>query len=143
MTATTATGIWVNLPVENLQKSVAFFTGLGFAFDARFTDDSATCLVLGEDMNVMLLNRERFKSFTTGPVADPRAATGALMGLGVESRAKVDELADKAIAGGGRAYRAAEDHGFMYGRSFQDLDGHVWELFCMDMAAFEKMRKGA
>jgi uncharacterized protein len=133
-------GIFVNLPVQDLQRSIAYFRELGFAFDPRFTDATAACMVIAAPaLHVMLLTRERFKGFAPHPVADASASTGVLLALALDSRAAVDRLVQRAVAGGGRTFRAPEDHGFMYGHAFQDLDGHVWEPFHMDPDALEQM----
>lgn len=143
MSNTTVQGMFVNLPVQDLPRSIAFFSALGFSFDPRFTDDTATCMVLGERTYVMLLSHEKFQSFTPRPVADARRGTELLLALSLDSREQVDELVRKAVAAGGRIYRDPEDHGFMYGHSFEDPDGHLWELFHMDLAAFERAQPGA
>lgn len=136
-----AQALFVNLPVRKLSQSITFFTALGFAFDPRFTDDSATCMVLGENLYAMLMVEERFRGYAPNPVSDARQTTEVLVALSLPDRAQVDELVQKAVAAGGKTYRAAEDHGFMYAHSFQDLDGHVWEVFHMDMDAFEQQRQ--
>jgi uncharacterized protein len=138
----TADGLFVNLPVADLPRSIAFFRALGFGFDPRFTDASATCMILGERIHVMLLTRERFAGFAPHPPGDPQRATGALLALSLASRAEVDALVAAALAAGARSFRPPEDHGFMYGHAFEDPDGHVWEPFHMDMAAFEAARQG-
>jgi predicted lactoylglutathione lyase len=127
-----ATQIFVNLPVEDLKRSVAFFAQLGFSFDPKFTDENATCMVVAENIFVMLLVKSFFKTFTNKPVADARAATEVLVCISCESRAKVDELTAKAISAGGRAPMPAKDYGFMYQHGFEDLDGHLWELVHME-----------
>jgi hypothetical protein len=133
-----ATQIFVNLPVKSLDRSVAFFERLGFAFDPRFTDDSCACMVINEGASyAMLITRERFADFATKPIADARATTEALICLSADSRDGVDEFADSALAAGGAPAKDAMDHGFMYARSFQDLDGHHWEVMWMDQAAVE------
>jgi predicted lactoylglutathione lyase len=124
--------IFVNLPVTDLKASIAFFTGLGFAFNADFTDDSATCMIVGDNIYAMLLTRERFAGFAPHPPADARAATEVLLALHLESRAAVDAMVRDAVAAGGNTYSAPQDHGFMYQHGFQDLDGHVWEVFQMN-----------
>lgn len=124
--------IFVNLAVKDLQRTIAFFERLGFGFDARFTDDNATCMVVSDGIYVMLLVEPFFQTFTPRPVADARAITEVLMCLGVESRARVDELVAAAVAGGGRTLKPAKDHGFMYEHGFEDLDGHLWELVYME-----------
>jgi predicted lactoylglutathione lyase len=140
---TTATGIYVNLPVKNLQKSIDFFTALGFAFNPQFTDDTGTCMIVGENMCVMLLTHDKFNTFAPNSIGDARKSNEVIVCLGVQSREKVDELVRKGVAAGGNTHNAPDDHGFMYGHGFQDLDGHLWEFVHMDMAAFEKAQKGA
>lgn len=130
--------IFVNLPVKDLRKSVDFFTELGFAFNPTFTDENATCLVLSESGFVMLLVDEFFQTFTDKEVVDSHTSTEAIIALSAESRRDVDDLADKALAAGGRPAKGPTDHGFMYARSFQDLDGHLWELVWMDSGAIEQ-----
>ena len=130
--------LFVNLAVEDLDRSVAFFTGLGFEFDARFTDSSATCMLVGEDAYFMLLVKDRFADFTSNELCDPRTHTEGIFALSAESREGVDELADKALASGGSPAAGPQDHGFMYGRSFRDPDGHHFEVFWMDMEAAEQ-----
>ena len=127
--------IFVNLPVADLTKSVDFFTQLGFAFNGQFTDENATCMVVSEQAFVMLLARPFFATFVTKDVADPAATTGAIVGVSAESRAEVDALVDKAVELGGTLTKEPQDGGFMYGRSFYDLDGHAWEVIWMDPAS--------
>ena len=127
--------IFVNLPVRDLKRSMTFFKALGLSFDPAFTNDDAACLVIGENIYAMLLVETFFQTFTKKPIVDAHASTEALVCLSCESRAEVDDLVAKAIAAGGRAPRAPQDHGFMYGHGFEDLDGHVWELMWMDPAA--------
>ena len=127
--------LFVNIPVSDLQRSIRFFEALGFAFNTQFTDATATCMLVGEDAYFMLLVRERFAGFTGRPVGDPRAETTALFALSVDSREAVDEMVRKAVAAGGSHAVEPQDHGFMYGWSFYDLDGHHWEVFWMDPAA--------
>lgn len=123
--------IFVNLPVKELQRSVAFFTALGFTFNPRFTDDNATCMIVGENMFVMLLVERYFATFTKKPVADAKQKTEVLVALALENREAVDAMLDKALAAGGSEALPAQDHGFMYQRSFADPDGHQWEPFHM------------
>lgn len=131
-----ATKIFVNLPVKDLEKSKEFFTKIGFAINPQFTDDKAACVVISEDIFAMILREEFFKTFIPRTeIADATKATEVLVALSAESKEGVDELANKAIAAGGSQLREPEDHGFMYSRSFQDLDGHIWEVVWMDMAA--------
>ena len=124
--------IFVNLPVDDLPKSMAFFSALGLSFNKQFTNDSGACLVIGENIHAMLLVKPFFKGFTGKPIADAKATTECLVCLSCESRAEVDALVAKAVAAGGTAPRAPQDHGFMYGHGFEDLDGHIWELVYMD-----------
>lgn len=126
------TQIFVNLPVRDLDKSIAFFTRLGFRFNPQFTDDTATCMIVNDDIFVMLLTEAKFRSFTPNEICDARQFTEVLICLSVESRAKVDALVKGAVEAGGNTYKAAQDLGFMYGHGFQDLDGHIWELVHMD-----------
>lgn len=120
--------IYVNLPVADLPRSVQFFRALGYDFEPRFTNDIGACLVLGPQLYAMLLTREFFRGFTAKPVADARHITEVLVCLNCSSRAHVDDLVAKALAAGGQAPRAPQDHGFMYVHGFEDLDGHIWEL---------------
>jgi hypothetical protein len=122
----------VNLAVNDLPKSMAFFKALGFTFNKQFTNDMAACLVIGENIYAMLLVRDFFKGFTGKPVIDPKEGTEMLMCISCESRAEVDELVAKAGAAGGAVPREPQDHGFMYGHGFEDVDGHIWELVYMD-----------
>ena len=126
-----ATKIFVNLPVRSLARSVDFFTKLGFTFDPRFTDEAATCMVVADDIFVMLLVRDFFQTFTKKPVADATRTTEVLTCLSCNSRAEVDELVAKALEAGGSAPNAPQDHGFMYAHGFEDPDGHGWELVYM------------
>jgi predicted lactoylglutathione lyase len=132
-----STKIFVNLPVKDLAKSVAFFKGLGYSFNPQFTDENAACLVIGDDIFAMLLVEPFFRRFTKKEIADATATTEAIVALGVESRERVDELVDKALASGGQAANETDDQGFMYGRSFQDPDGHIWEVLWMDPKTVE------
>jgi len=123
--------IYVNLPVQDLDRSKTFFTRLGFAFNAEFTNAQAACMVVSESIYVMLLTQEFFQGFTHKPVADAGKSTEVLVCLSCDSRDEVDELVAKAVAAGGTAPRAPQDHGFMYGHGFEDPDGHIWELVHM------------
>lgn len=126
------TQIYVNLPVKNLDKSKAFFSSLGYSFNAQFTNEQGACMVVSDDIYVMLLQEAFFQTFTKKPISDAKKSTEVLVCLSVESRAKVDETVAKAVAAGGTAPNPTQDHGFMYGHGFEDLDGHVWELVHMD-----------
>lgn len=123
--------IFVNLSVKRLDASVAFFTALGFAFNPQFTDDNGTCMVVADDIFVMLLTEPFFRSFIDKPLADAHAQTEVLVCLSCDSDAEVDALVAKAVAAGGKAHRKPQDHGFMYGHGFEDPDGHIWELVHM------------
>ena len=129
-----ATKIFVNLPVKNLDKSIEFFTKLGFKFNPQFTDETATCMIVSDDIFVMLLTEAKFKTFTPKAICDATKSTEVLVALSCESRAKVDKIVRKAIAAGGTTYNEAKDYGFMYQHGFQDLDGHIWEYLWMDPA---------
>ncbi len=133
-----ATKIFVNLPVKDLSKSMEFFGKLGFSFNARFTDKTAACMIVSEDIFVMLLTHEKFKIFTPKAICDATQNTEVLVALSAESRAEVDEMVRKAVAAGGSTYNKAQDHGFMYGHGFQDLDGHIWEVLWMDPSAIQQ-----
>jgi uncharacterized protein len=130
--------IFVNLPVRDLPRSLEFFTKLGFAFNPQFTDDKAACMVLSEQGYVMLLTEPFFKTFTKKAQCDTSSHTEALLAISCESRAEVDALVKAAIAAGGTHAVDPLDHGFMYGWSFYDLDGHHWEVLWMDPGAVQK-----
>ena len=130
--------IFVNLAVDDLPRSKAFFGAPGLTFNPQFTNEQGACLVLGDNIFAMLLVKDFFKGFTDKALVDAHGATEALLCLSCESRAEVDALVAKAVAAGGKAPRAPQDHGFMYGHGFEDLDGHLWELAYMDMAAAPK-----
>jgi predicted lactoylglutathione lyase len=127
-----ATSIFVNLPVQSLSRSIEFFKQLGYSFNAQFTNESGACMVISENIYVMLLAKDFFKTFVNSDIADTSRTVGAIVALSADSRAAVDTLADKALAAGAKKTKDPMDHGFMYGRSFQDLDGHHWEVFWMD-----------
>jgi len=135
--ATQSRRIFVNLPVADLAASKAFYAALGFGIDEKFTDDSCACLVVSERAYVMLLDRARFADFTNKPVADAHAATGAIICVSAASRDEVDGLADTALEAGASPATDPMDHGFMYGRSFNDPDGHLWEVMWMSQEAVE------
>ncbi len=124
--------IFVNLAVKNLNKAIGFFTQLGFTFYAQFTDETATCMIVSDDIFVMLLTEAKFQTFTPKAICDATKSTEVLVCLSCESRAEVDDLVRKAVAAGGTTYNDPQDHGFMYAHGFQDLDGHIWELIYME-----------
>lgn len=130
-----ATKIFVNLPVRSLDESVEFFTALGFSFNPQFTDENATCMVVADDIYVMLLTHDYFKTFTPKPICDAREGTEVLVCLSRDSREGVDDMVKKAVAAGGSTYKEPQDHGFMYAHGFEDLDGHIWELMFMQADA--------
>lgn len=130
-----ATKIFVNLPVKDLKKSVSFFTRLGFSFNPQFTDEQATCMIIGENIFAMLLVEERFRDFTKKPISDAQKSTEVLIALDAESREAVDTMIKNAVKAGGSTYADPQDHGWMYGHSFADLDGHQWEILYMDESA--------
>jgi hypothetical protein len=133
-----ATQLFVNLPVKDLNKSINFFTKLGFIFNPQFTNENATCMIIGENIFAMLLGEKFFKSFTDKEICDSTKSTEAILALSAESREKVDDMINKVISAGGIETRKPQDHGWMYGRSFQDVDGHLWEIFYMDESAGRK-----
>jgi uncharacterized protein len=123
--------IFVNLPVKDLKRSVDFFSKLGYTFNPQFTDENATCMILGDNLYVMLLVEKFFRSFTNKAIADTSKATETLTCVACSSREQVDELVAKARAAGAHVPRQAQDHGFMYAHGYEDLDGHTWELVYM------------
>ena len=132
------TNIFVNLPVKDLKKTVEFFTKLGFTFNPQFTDENATCMIVGKDIFVMLLVEKFFKTFTKKEISDTTKNTEAIVALSAQSREEVDQMMEKVINAGGREARDPQDHGWMYGRSFEDNNGHLWEIFYMDESAMKK-----
>jgi len=133
-----ATKLFVNLPVKDLKKSMNFFIQLGYQFNPQFTNETAACMVIGEDIFSMLLTEEKFKTFTNKPICDATKSTEVLVALSCDSRQQVDEMVQKAVAAGGSTYNKPQDHGFMYGHGFQDLDGHIWEIFFMERSAIKQ-----
>lgn len=134
-----ATKIFVNLPVKDLNKSKEFFTKLGFTINPQFTDEKAACVVISEDIYAMILKEEFFKTFIAKKeMADATKSTEMLVALSADSKEKVNEMAEKALAAGASPLREPDDLGFMYSRSFQDPDGHIWEVLWMDPAAIQQ-----
>ncbi len=129
--------LFVNLPVRDRQRSMEFWSRLGFEFNPTFTDDKAACMIVSEEAFVMLLTEPFFKTFTSKQICDTSSHTEGLFALSCTSRAEVDELVKKAIAAGGTPARDPQDHGFMYGWSFHDPDGHHWEVLWMDPKAIQ------
>ena len=124
--------IFVNLPVRDLQKSMAFFRALGYDFNPQFADETAACMVISEDIYTMLLTHAKFQEFTTKAIGDAHQSSEVLVCLSCDSRQAVDDFMHKALAAGGSTCRPPQDYGFMYGQSFHDLDGHIWEFIWMD-----------
>ena len=127
--------IFVNLPVSDLKRSVAFYEAIGAQRNAIFSDETAACMVLSETIHVMLLSHDKFRQFTSKKIADAHETSEVLICISAENRQAVDEITENALAAGGREPREPQDHGFMYGRSFEDLDGHIWEPMWMDLEA--------
>jgi uncharacterized protein len=128
------TEIYVNLPVKDLKRSNAFFESLGFRLNPKFSNEQASCVILGENVFAMLLVESFFTTFTDKPISDATKSTEVLVCLSCESRAMVDDLVARAVAAGGRAPRKPQDQDFMYGHGFEDPDGHIWELIFMEPA---------
>ena len=126
-----STQIFVNLPIKDLQRSVEFFSKLGYTFDPQYTDENATCMIIADNIFAMLLVKPFFESFISKPVADAHKTAEVILALSADSRAAVDVLVDKAIAAGAGEPRPTQDLAFMYQRGFEDLDGHLWEVFHM------------
>ncbi len=129
--------IFVNLPVENLDASIDFFTQLGYTFNPQFTDETATCMIISDSIYAMLLTKPKFESFIDKPISNAKAATEVLISLNFESAEEVRQHCEKAFALGARNYKPAVDMGFMFQWGFEDLDGHLWEAFWMDRAAVQ------
>lgn len=125
--------IFVNLPVKDLQKSVEFFSALGFEFNQEMTDEKATCMIVGDNMYVMLLVEDFFKTFTKKQLVDAASSTEVIVAISADSKAAVDEMVNKAIDAGGAASNDKMEDEYMYGWSFQDVDGHLWEVIYMPM----------
>ena len=129
--------MFVNLPVKDLDRAKDFFTKLGYEFNPQFTDDNAGCLVLGDNLFAMLLTEPFFQGFTKRDLPDATKTTGSIVALSAESREEVDQYVDRALANGATEGHSGADEGPMYGRSFHDPDGHLWEYMYMDMSAVE------
>jgi predicted lactoylglutathione lyase len=133
--------LFVNVAVKDLDRAVEFFTKLGFSFDPRFTDETATCMLIGEDAYAMLLTEAKFGEFTKKGIADTSKGTEAILAITAESREEVDDLVEKALSSGGSPANEPYDMGWMYGKSFNDPDGHIWEVFWMDPVAVKRARR--
>ena len=127
-----ASKIFINLAVKDLKKSIDFFTKLGFSFNPQFTDEQATCMIVGDNIFAMLVIEQRFKDFTKKEICNAHKNTEVLIAIDADSREKVDEMVKTAVDAGGSIYMEPQDHGWMYGHSFADLDGHQWEIMYMD-----------
>jgi len=127
--------IFVNLPVADLDRAIAFYKAVGAEQNYQFSDETAAMMVFSDAIHVMLLTHDKFRQFTPKRIADAHETTEVLLALSAESRAEVDEMVEKALSAGGSEPRASEDHGWMYGRSFEDPDGHIWEPVWMDFEA--------
>lgn len=130
-----AQDIFINLPIRDLDRSIAFYRALGFAFDPQFTDQNAASMIVGDGMYAMLLTQPFFERFLTKPLADPATSTGVLVAISLDSRAAVDAMLAQALAAGGSEPRPPQDHGWMYARAFEDPDGNVWEPVYMNRSA--------
>ena len=131
--------IFVNLPVRDLKRATAFYTAIGATKNPQFSDDTASCMVFSETIFVMLLTHDKWATFTKKPIADAHRESEVMLALSAENRGAVDKIVDTAGANGGKAdVNPKQDHGFMYGRSFEDVDGHVWETMFVDMSQFPK-----
>ena len=137
-----ATKIFVNLPVKDLKSSIGFFTKLGYTFNPQFTDETATCMIVSDDIFVMLLTEAKFQSFSPKPICDASRSTEVLIALSCESREQVQEMVRKAVAAGGTTYSEPKDYGFMLQHGYQDLDGHIWEVFHMEPSALQTPPRG-
>jgi hypothetical protein len=129
------TRIFVNLPVRDLDRSMAFFRHLGFDFNPHFTDETAACMVVSDTIFAMLLTHPKFREFTPNPICDATTATEVLIALSRDNREDVDAMIRAAVEAGGTTFGPPRDYGFMYQHSFRDPDGHIWELFYMDPSA--------
>lgn len=135
--------VFVNLPVADLGRAVAFYKAIGAEQNMQFTDETAAMMIFSDSINVMLLTHDKFRQFTTKRIADSHETVQVLLALSCDSRDGVDEITEKAIAAGGRETREKEDHGWMYGRAFEDPDGHTWEPVWMDVEAATRAMAGA
>jgi predicted lactoylglutathione lyase len=138
-----ATKIFVNLPVRDLNAAIEFFSKVGFRFNPQFSDENAVCMVVSDDIYVMLLAEPFFQSFTGKPIADATKSTEVIISLSADSREEVDHLADKALAAGATVPKPLQELSFMYARNFQDLDGHLWEVMYMDPAFLQQEQPAA
>ncbi|WP_026561859.1 VOC family protein [Metabacillus halosaccharovorans] len=130
--------IFINLPVKNVKKSTSFFRSLGFEFNAQFTTDDTASMIISDNIFALIMTEDRFKEFSKKEIVDATTSAEAILCLSADSRDQVDELVNKALASGGKISNDPQDHGFMYGWGFQDLDGHIWEVVYMDESAMNQ-----
>ncbi|WHZ01007.1 VOC family protein [Neobacillus sp. YX16] len=130
--------IFINLPVKDINKSTNFFKELGFEFNPQFSDETTSCMIIYDNIFALIMVEERFNGFTKKEIADTTTYAEAIFCLSAESREQVDELVSKALSSGGKSYSDPQDHGFMYGWGFQDIDGHIWEIVFMDESALNQ-----
>lgn len=128
--------IFINLAVSDLDKSAKLYTNMGFNINPAFSDDSAKCLVWSEEIFLMIMTKDRFKTFATKPLADTKTGLAGIYAISVESLEKVNTITDNALKGGALEPKPLQDHGFMQLRTIEDFDGHTWEIFFMDMSKF-------
>jgi predicted lactoylglutathione lyase len=128
--------IFINLPVADLQKAKTFYTEIGFTNNPQFTDETAACMVLSDEIYIMLLTHPKFKEFTKKEIGNAFTTAAVINSLSVDSADEVNTMADKALSAGGKETNEPKDYGFMQQRSFQDLDGHLWEVLYMDITKF-------
>lgn len=133
-----ASKTFINLPVKDLKKTMDFFSQVGFEFNLQYTDDNAACMIINENTFAMLLVESFFQTFTKKELVDAKRSTEVLVALSVDSRSQVDQIVNKALAAGGSPANDPKDHGVMYGWSFQDVNGHIWEVFYMDESAIQQ-----
>jgi len=133
-----ATKVFMNLAVKDLKKSMDFFKQMGYTFNPQFTDETAACMVISEDIYAMLLTHPKFKQFTSKEISDSTKTTEVMIALSCESKEAVNSTMENALKGGAKEYRDPMDYGFMFQRTYEDLDGHIWELIYMDMSKFPK-----
>jgi len=130
--------IFINLPVKNVNKSTSFFKELGFEFNQQFSDETTSSMIISENIFALLMVEDRFKGFSNKEIPDTTVSAQAILCLSAENREQVDQLVNKALASGGKPYSDPQDHRFMYGWGFQDLDGHIWEVVYMDEHAMNQ-----
>ncbi len=131
--------IYINLPVKNLQKSIDFFTALGFTFNPQFTNENATCMIISDEIFVMLLMEDFFKTFISKDISDTDKTSEVILAITAESKNAVNEIVNKALSSGASKSKEPEDNGWMYGWGFQDPDGHLWEVFYMEENSKDKI----